>query len=116
MRARTALAGSAARSSSAAARALLALAMPPALWFAHLNVSYALVPPSCRWGHRWAFAGTTVVALGGMALAARSSWRAWRAGDDLVSFLGRFGLLLAALFALTTLLVGSSALLVDPCR
>jgi hypothetical protein len=118
---RTVLAGSAPRSPAPAVRALLLAATGPALWFVHLNASYLLVPPSCRWGHRWAFVGITVVALAGIALGALASWRLWRAvprGDSsgLVPFLGLTGVLLAALFALTTVLVGASPLLVDPCR
>lgn len=118
---RTALAGLAPRSSGAAVRALLLAAVPPALWFAHLNVSYLLVPPSCRWGHGWGLAAVTVVALAGIATTAAASWRRWRADGgaspkDLVAFIGASGAALGVLFAVATLLVAASALVVDPCH
>lgn len=101
-------------------RGLLLAAVGPALWFAHLNASYLLVPPSCRWRHLWAFAGVTVLALAGIGVAALRSWALWREqpGDaaTLVRFVGVAGLVLGALFALVTLLVGASALVVHPCR
>ncbi|MFP5320680.1 MAG: hypothetical protein ACLGIC_02425 [Acidimicrobiia bacterium] len=91
----------------------------PLLWFVHLNVSYLLVPPSCRWGHRWAFGAVTVLALAGIAGASAASWRAWRddgrEATDLVRAIGLAGVVLGALFALTTLLVGASVLVVHPC-
>jgi phosphoglycerol transferase MdoB-like AlkP superfamily enzyme len=117
---RTALAGSATASRRPAVRALIVLAVPPALWFAHLNVSYVLVPPSCSWEQRWTFALVTVVALVAMAPSAVASWRAWHAadGDDgaLVRFLGGTGLAMVGVFALVTLLVGASAVVISPCQ
>jgi phosphoglycerol transferase MdoB-like AlkP superfamily enzyme len=100
---------------------LLAAAAPLVLWFAHLNLSYFLVPPSCGWGHRWGFGLVTVVALAGIGAASAASWRAWQAdrSDATGGFLrlvGLSGVAFGALFALTTLLVGASALLVHPCH
>lgn len=96
---------------------LVALAVPPAAWFVHLNASYVLVPPSCRAGHRWFIAGTTLAALAVMAPAALRSLRARQARDPegVHAFLGTFGLWFAALFALATSLVGLSATVVGPC-
>lgn len=118
-RGRTLLAGAAPASPRAAVRALLALAVPPSVWFLHLNASYLLVPPSCSGGTRWPFLLVTVVALAAVAPAAVGSWRAWRDGDDgggLVRFLGGFGLVLAVLFAAATVLVAASVVVIDPCR
>lgn len=97
---------------------LVALAVPPAAWFVHLNASYVLVPPSCRAGHRWFIAGATLAALAVMVPAALRSLRARRSDRDpehIESFLGTFGLWFAALFALATFLVGLSAAVVGPC-
>lgn len=119
-RARTALAGTRPRSAPPAVRALLLAGAGPAIWFAHLNASYLLVPPSCSWRHRWAFAAATASALAAIALASRRSWAAWRQQPrdalTLVRFLGISGVVLSALFALTTLLVGASVLVIEPCR
>lgn len=107
------------RSPRSALLALVALAVPPSAWFVHLNASYVLVPPSCRAGHRWFIAGVTVAALAVIAPAARHSSHVRRTARDprgTDAFLGSFGLWFAALFALATLLVGLSALVVDPCR
>lgn len=119
-RARTALAGTAPRSPSGAVRGLVLAAVPLVVWFAHLNVNYFLVPPSCGWGHRWAFLLSTLVAVGIIALTGLASWRAWRTDrrpdtGDLVAFLGLAGVAIAVLFALTTIVVGASALVVHPC-
>lgn len=119
-RGRTALAGTSPASGRPAVRALAVVTAPPALWFAHLNLSYVLVPPSCSWGQRWLFVLVTVVALAAMAPSAVASWRAWHAADGdggaLVRFLGGAGLALVAVFALATLLVGASAGVIGPCR
>jgi hypothetical protein len=99
---------------------------PMVAWFAHLNVSYLLVPPSCRLGHSWflhlATVGFALTAAGCMALA----WRLWRSepGTDLpegrpavrtAPFLGFFGLLNGALFLLTIVLAGAGNAVIDPC-
>lgn len=119
-RGRTVLAGTRPASASSAVRPLVVLGVPPALWFLHLNASYVLVPPSCSWGHRWAFGLVTVVALVGMVPGALRSWRAWhgrQAGDGgLVRFLGGFGIAMVAIFALATLLVGASVVVISPCH
>lgn len=119
-RGRTVLAGTRPASARSAVVLFAVLAVPPALWFLHLNTSYLLVPPSCSWGHRWAFALVTAVALAGMVPGARRSWRAWHgraAGDGgLVRFLGGFGIAMVATFALATLLVGASVVVISPCH
>lgn len=97
---------------------LLASLVPPTIWFVHLNVSYLLVPPACRAGERWPFAAVTAVAMVAMvppALRARRAVRSSATGE-LDWFLGLFGVAMAALFSLVTLLVGASPLLVDPCH
>lgn len=117
-RTRTAFAGSRPKSPPAAVRALLLAGVGPALWFAHLNASYLLVPPSCRWRHGWAFVAVTALALAGIGAAGARSWAAWRQPQDertLLRFLGIAGVVLSGLFALATLLVGASALVVHPC-
>lgn len=117
---RTAFAGAGPRSTPPAVRALLVAGAGPALWFLHLNASYLLVPPSCGWGHLWAFAAVTFVALAGITVAGLRSWATWRQPPrdtiTLVRFLGAGGVLLGALFALTTLLVGASVLVVHTCH
>jgi hypothetical protein len=99
---------------------------PMALWFAHLNLSYLLVPWSCRWGHTWVLHLVTVAAaLGaiGCLLLARRLWRS-RPGVDLPAdrpasrtgpFLGYFGFLTGGLFLLVILLAGVSNAVIDPC-
>lgn len=106
------------RSSRRALLDLTMLAVPAAAWFLHLNVSYVLVPPSCRAGHRWFLAAVTVVAL---AAVVPSGLHALRARGDqdptgLGAFLGPLGVWVAAIFASAILLVGLSALVVGPCR
>ncbi|MCO8125788.1 hypothetical protein NHL50_01030 [Acidimicrobiia bacterium EGI L10123] len=119
-RTRTAFAGSRPHSPPEAVRALLLASVGPALWFGHLNASYLLVPPSCEWRHGWAFVVVTAVALAGISGAGRRSWALWdprsHDGPTVVRFLGMAGVVLAGLFALTTLLVGASALVVHPCH
>lgn len=97
---------------------LLASLIPSAIWFVHLNVSYLLVPPSCRTGDRWPFAAVTVVALVAMVPPTLRARRAMRRSEtgELDWFLGIFGVAMSVLFSLVTLLVGASALLVDPCH
>lgn len=106
------------RSSTRSLSALLVSLVPPAVWFLHLNVSYLLVPPSCRSGDRWPLAAVTLVALVAMVLPLRASARSMRtaATGELDWFLGLLGTALAVLFALATMAVGASPLLVDPCR
>lgn len=96
----------------------LALGGPPAVWFIHLNVSYLLVPPSCDAGHGWFLFVVTLVALVLLVPAALRSRRARRTDDPqgLEAFLGTSGAWLTALFALAVLLVGLSAVTVNPCR
>lgn len=97
---------------------LAVIAVPPAAWFAHLNVSYVLVPPSCRAGHRWFLLGVTVAALAAIAAPAVRSLRLRRdrTGDGLDPFLARMAIWFSALFAGATLLVGLSAAVVGPCQ
>lgn len=120
-RARTVFAGSRPASPSPSVRALLALGVPPAVWFVHLNGSYLLVPPSCTWGdQRWPFLVATLVALAAMVPSTFVSWRAWTAdqgGSDtsVLRFVGAVGLAMVLLFGLTTLLVGASAAVIGPC-
>lgn len=114
----TVLAGASPSSGTGAAILLLAAGAPPAIWFLHLNVSYLLVPPSCRTGSAWPIAAATVVALLAMALPAHRSWRIWQrdGGSSLVGLLGGAGLLLTCVFVLAVVAVGGAALIVDPCR
>jgi hypothetical protein len=120
-RARTVFAGARPASPSPSVRALIALGVPPAVWFAHLNGSYLLVPPSCTWGNqRWPFLVATVVALAAMVPGTFVSWRAWTTdpegdGAPVLRFLGGVGLAMVLLFGLTTLLVGASAAVIGPC-
>lgn len=105
-------------SSRPALSVLGAIAVPPTVWFVHLNVSYLLVPSSCRAGHRWFLVGVTVAALAVIVSPAVRSRRArrGRGADELDMFLGRMGIWFAALFAAATLVVGLSAAIVGPCR
>jgi hypothetical protein len=120
-RPRTVFAGARPASPSPSVSALIALGVPPAIWFVHLNGSYLLVPPSCTWGdQRWPFLVVTVIALAAMVPSALVSWRAWTADADgdgtaVLRFLGAVGLAMVLLFALTTLLVGTSAAVIGPC-
>lgn len=115
------LAGARPVSPSSAVRALIALGVPPAIWFVHLNGSYLLVPPSCTWGdQRWPFLVVTVLALAAMVPGAFVSWGAWTTDPDAegaatLRFLGAVGLAMVLLFGLTTLLVGASAAVIGPC-
>lgn len=97
---------------------LAMIAVPPAAWFVHLNVSYVLVPPSCRAGHRWFLLGVTVAALAVIIAPAVRSRRVrrGRSGDGLDAFLGRMAIWFSALFAGATVLVGLSAAIVGPCQ
>lgn len=106
------------RSSTATVVTWAVSAVPPAAWFLHLNVSYLLVPPSCRADARWPFAAITAVAFAAMVLPALRSRRAMREArtGELDWFLGLFGIVMAILFAGATLVVGASPVLVDPCR
>lgn len=99
---------------------------PMAAWFAHLNVSYLLVPPSCRLGHTWflhlATAVFALVAAACIVVALRLSRS--EPGTDLppgrpavrtAPFLGHFGTLVGALFLLVILLAGVGNAVIDPC-
>jgi hypothetical protein len=96
---------------------LIAL-VPPAAWFAHLNVSYLLVPVSCRVGHPWWLVAVTIPAVVLAAAPMALSWRTWhrpdRAPTDRTA--GLIGALLGALFLLTIAALGLSNVVVDPCR
>jgi hypothetical protein len=95
-------------------------------WFLHLNISYLLVPWSCRWNHVW-FLHLATVALAGVAAGSLfAAWRLYNArpGEDLPEgrpavrtgpFLGLYGVVLGGIFLLAILLGGIGNLVIDPC-
>lgn len=96
---------------------LLAL-VPAGAWFVHLNVSYLLVPPSCRVGHHWWLLAVTVPPLVLTALVTASSYRAWRNDDRSATdrAAGVTGVLMGCFFFLVIVVVGLANIVVDPCR
>ena len=93
-------------------------------WFAHLNVTYLLVPVACRWGTTWPLHAVTVVfllptlasGLLGWVLVRRTDRP--RGGDDgreNLHLWGVSGVALSALFAVTIVAVWASNLAVDAC-
>jgi hypothetical protein len=91
---------------------------PPVLWFAHLNISYLLVPVSCRVGHPWWLVAVSVPPLAMIAGAVVLSWRAWfnddRPAVDRAA--GAVGVLMGGLFGLVSLTILLANVVVDPCR
>lgn len=90
----------------------------PAVWFGHLNLSYLLVPVSCRVGHPWWLVAVSIPPIliaAGVIVACRRFWR--DDGRPVTDRVGGFtGVLLAAMFLLA---IGASTLsnvVVDPCR
>jgi hypothetical protein len=93
-----------------------ALGGAAAAWFAHLNVSYLLVPFSCRMG-TLALHAATLVALVLATGSGLAAWRLWRTGHgETAASAGRVGVLLAGLFGLTILVTGATNLVVDACH
>lgn len=107
------------------------------IWFVHLAVSYALVPPSCRWESAIPLLVVTVtaVAIGaGSAVAVARAWKSPRSwGDRWAAALrtgtsdedgatdlsatraATTGLALAGYFTFIMLLAALVPILVDPC-
>lgn len=100
---------------AARARGAVALLAAPLAWFAHLNVSYLLVPLSCRSESTLPLhlATVTAAAVAGAGLVV--GVQRWRAGGASPLF-GVVSVALSALFLLVILLTSVSNLVIDPCR
>lgn len=96
---------------------LLAL-VPAAAWFVHLNVSYLLVPPSCRAEHHWWLVAVTVPPLVLTAVVTALSYRAWTNADRSATdrAAGVTGVLMGCLFFIVIVVLGLANIVVDPCR
>ena len=111
---------------STAAQAV-GLLLAPAVFFAHLQGAYVLVPRACRyhadvWLH--------VVGIASVLAAAYGAWVAWRVWDDTgrhattetggplprARFLGVTGLGVAALLTLILLWQWLAAFFINPCQ
>ena len=103
------------------------LLLAPAVFFAHLQGAYVLVPRACRyhadvWLH--------VVGIASVLAAAYGAWVAWRVWDDTgrqattetggplprARFLGVTGLGVAALLTLILLWQWLAAFFINPCQ
>lgn len=96
---------------------LVALA-PAVVWFAHLNVSYLLVPVSCRVGHPWWLVAVSIPPALIAGWATVTSWRFSRgSARPATDRAGGFtGFLLGAMFLLAIGATTLSNAVVDPCR
>lgn len=97
-----------------------ALGLAPAVWFAHLLLSYLLVPVACEWGTTLPLHATTaaaaVVAFGGSAMAVGARQvEEGSEGRDAIAFLLRAGTITSLVFGTIILLAGAANVLVDPC-
>ena len=105
----------------------LGMLFAPAVFFAHLQVAYMLVPWACATGgHVWIHvAGVASVVLA--AVGALFAWRAWdRVGCDApgeaggpvprARLLGAVGLGMSAMFVLLLLAQWVAAFVISPCQ
>jgi hypothetical protein len=99
---------------------------PPILWAVRFGVNYALMPLVCAAQLTWlphAITAAALVLLAGMGWTAYRFWSATRgatAADtpDLVRrtrFMGLFGMMSAALFALAVIAEWLANVMIDPC-
>lgn len=88
----------------------------PAAWFAHLSISYLIVPEACTAG---TVAGMWVVSVVHLAVAVTAvvvSTRLWRgAASDRDRFLGVLGIGNGLLFVAVILVERIPVLAIDPC-
>ena len=116
------------REAPSTAAQLAGLLLAPAVFFAHLQGAYVLVPRACRyhadvWLH--------VVGVASVAAAALGTWIAWRVWDDTggrrattetggplprARFLGVTGLGVGALLTLILLWQWIAAFFISPCQ
>ncbi|CAN5809471.1 hypothetical protein BH23ACT5_BH23ACT5_08130 [soil metagenome] len=98
----------------------------PVAWFAHLNVSYALVYATCRpWGSWWlhlvtAVAVAAIAAFTGVELRRRKDptglmEQTARPAGSGWQFLSSLGWMLGAFFLLVTVMAGLASAMVSPC-
>lgn len=108
-----------------------ALLVPPLLWLGHQQVSYVIVGLVCQGGQgedllgiglvEWGVTIVTVLALAAMAASALLAWRLWPARgapsstQQLMSFAGLAGLVLAGLFTLTIVFTAAPVYVLDHC-
>lgn len=97
-----------------------ALGLAPAVWFAHLLLSYLLVPVACEWGSTLPLHAATVaaaaLAFGGSAIAVRArQGEEGSARQGATVFLLRAGTITSLVFGTIILLAGAANVLVDPC-
>jgi hypothetical protein len=101
--------------------------LPPATFFAHLQIGYVLVPWSCTThDHLWLH----LVNLLAVLLAGAGAWAAWRVharaesterNDDAgavprTRFLGVVGLCMGGLFVLLLAAQAIAAIVISPCQ
>ena len=88
-----------------------------AAWVLHLNLTYLIVPHTCRWGQAPWMHLLTLAALAMAVAATVAGRRVWASGHghDHRRFLGLAGAALSALFVLVIAFEGTQVLLIDPC-
>ena len=110
---------------------VLLVALAPAVWGAHLLISYALVPPACDLGTTVPFHLTTAVMVAAAIGVGAVGWFKSKQHDqarigDLVAetdlergqvrpALLRLALMLGLYFAFVIVMTGLVAVIVDPC-
>jgi hypothetical protein len=103
----------------------------PVLWAAHLTLTYALVPPLCRWKRVWILHVITLTFLALSAAALSVAGREWgrlarrkAAADDVIrteeiartQFLAVVGVMTSTFFFIVILATGIPAFVIDPCQ
>lgn len=100
-------------------RSWFAVLGAPSAWFAHLSLSYLLVPESCVWGTTvwlWVISLTHVaVAVAALVVAVGTARHGQRHGHRQDRFVGMLGVLTGALFTAAILVERLPVLLIDPC-
>lgn len=96
------------------------LGLARTVWFAHLLVSYLLVPVACDWGTALPLHATTVVAavvaLGGSAIAVRAAQgEHGREHQGAAAFVLRAGTITRLVFGTIIVPARAATVLVDPC-
>jgi hypothetical protein len=103
------------------------LLFAPAVFFAHLQGAYVLVPRACRYD---AVVWIHVVSLASVVAAAAGTWVAWRVWSEAgryestepggplprARFLGVVGFVMSAMFVLLLLAQAAAGFVISPCQ
>jgi hypothetical protein len=103
------------------------LFLAPAVFFAHLQIAYVLVPWSCTTGNHLWLNVTDALSVIGAAIGTLIAWRIWSREDDgqenaaagrmsRARFLGFVGTVLGAMFVLLLAAQWSASWMIAPCQ